>query len=371
MIVTHIQWYPYRVPLRRHFTNAHGTLAVREGAIIEVFVEGHISGIGEIAPMPEFGGETLNEALSMLPSIAADLLDHDLQAALSYLEVQQVARELPASVVCGLEMALLDALGKQEGCSMSTLLAPPSDEVRSAVPVNAVIGAQNIATTVQLACNAVAAGIRCLKLKMGNGMYDEVERVSAVRKAVGSEIHLRLDANEAWSFEQARTILSACEPLTIQYVEQPLRAYDLRGMYQLRQQVSIPIAADEAVYHLESARCVLAWEAADILIVKPQLAGGLRTAQRIIDEATGYHVPCVITSTIETGVGLLGALHLAAALPQISLECGLATLPLLNDDLVVEAIAVQNGTLALPQGPGLGVELDRAALAKYTITQNM
>ncbi len=332
MTITHIQWHPYRVPLRRHFTNAHGTLAVREGAIVEVFVEGHSSGIGEIAPMPEFGGETLNDALAALPPIAASFTGHNLTEALNCLGAQQEVGELPSSVTCGLEIALLDALGKREGRSISSLLTPTAHEVRPVVPVNAVIGAQSI-----------------------------------VRKAIGPEIHLRLDANEAWNFEQARTILSACEPLAIQYVEQPLPAYDLTGMYQLRQVVSIPIAADEAVYHLESARRVLAWEAADILIVKPQLAGGLRAGQRIIDEAARYHVPCVVTSTIESGIGLLGTLHLAAALPQVTLECGLATLHLLDDDFVVEDISIQDGALAVPQGPGLGVELDRAALAKYAI----
>jgi o-succinylbenzoate synthase len=317
--------------------------------------------------MPEFGGETLNDALAALPPIAASFAGHDLREALSYLDAQQEVGELPSSTACGLEIALLDALGKREGRSMSALLAPTAHEVRPVVSVNALIGAQSIAATVQQAHDAVVAGFRCLKLKMGNGLYDEVERVSAVRKAIGPEIHLRLDANEAWNFEQARTILSACEPLAIQYVEQPLPAYDLTGMYQLRQAVSIPIAADEAVYHLESARRVLAWEAADILIVKPQLAGGLRAGQRIVDEAARYHVPCVVTSTIESGIGLLGALHLAAALPQVTLECGLATLHLLDDDFVVEDISIQDGALAVPQGPGLGMELDRAALAKYTI----
>jgi L-Ala-D/L-Glu epimerase len=369
MTITHIQWYPYRVPLRRHFTNAHGKMAVREGTIVEVFVEGYLSGIGEIAPMPDFGGETLNEALSALRAITSDLVGQDITEALHYLCVQQEAGELPSSATCGLEIALLDALGKQQGCSMSALLALPAQEVRPVVPVNAVIGgAQSMAATVQLARDAVAAGFLCLKLKMGNGLYDEVERVYAVRNAIGPAIHLRLDANGAWDFEQARTILTACEPLAIQYVEQPLRAYDLTGMYQLRQAVSIPIAADEAVYHLESARRVLAWEAADILIVKPQLAGGLRAGQRIIDEAASYHVPCVVTSTIEAGIGLLGALHLTAALPQVTLACGLATLHLLEDDFVVEELSLQDGALALPPGPGLGVELDRAALAKYTVT---
>lgn len=369
MTITHIQWYPYRIPFRRHFTNAHGKMAVREGAIVEVFVEGHLSGSGEIAPLPDFGGETLNEALSALGAITSNLVGQGITEALHYLHIRQEAGELPSSTTCGLEIALLDVLGKQQGCSMSTLLAPTAHKVRPVVPVNAVIGgAQSIAATVQQACDAVATGFRCLKLKMGSGLYDEVERVSAVRNAIGPEIHLRLDANAAWDFEQARTILTTCEPFAIQYVEQPLRAYDLTGMYKLRQAISIPIAADEAIYHLESARRVLAWEAADILIVKPQLAGGLYAGQRIIDEAVKYHVPCVVTSTIETGIGLLGALHLAATLPQVTLACGLATLHLLEDDFVLEELSLQDGTLALPQGPGLGVELDRDTLAKYAVT---
>src|SRR5437588_12492201 len=99
-------------------------------------------------------------------------------------------------------------------------------------------------------------------------------------------------------------------------------------MSTLRQAVSIPIAADEAVHSLESARLVMEHEAADILVIKPQLAGGLRLVQQIIADATAWGIQCVITSTIETGIGLTAALHLAAA-TAITLECGLATLSLL------------------------------------------
>jgi L-alanine-DL-glutamate epimerase-like enolase superfamily enzyme len=107
-------------------------------------------------------------------------------------------------------------------------------------------------------------------------------------------------------------------------------------------------------------------EAADILVVKPQLAGELRTAQRIIQEATEHDVQCVITSTIETGIGLTAALHLAAASPDITLECGLATLPLLVDDLLIESLPLRHGFIEVPIGPGLGVELDRKALERWT-----
>jgi L-alanine-DL-glutamate epimerase-like enolase superfamily enzyme len=136
-------------------------------------------------------------------------------------------------------------------------------------------------------------------------------------------------------------------------------------MRMLRQAIAIPVAADEAVYNLESAYLLLDSEAADILIIKPQLAGGLRVGQQMIQAATERGVRSVITSMIETGIGLAADLHLAASSPGVTLECGLATLRLLVDDLLVDELPVRNGFLTVPTGPGLGVELDRQALDRY------
>jgi L-alanine-DL-glutamate epimerase-like enolase superfamily enzyme len=136
-------------------------------------------------------------------------------------------------------------------------------------------------------------------------------------------------------------------------------------MHRLSLEIPIPIAVDEAVYNLESVYLVLDSEVADILVIKPQLAGGLRIGQQMIQAASERGVSCVITSTIEAGIGLAAELHLAAASPTITLECGLATLPLLADDLLSEELLVRDGFLAVPTGPGLGVELDRQALDRY------
>jgi o-succinylbenzoate synthase len=363
MTIIDIRWYPYRIPFRSGFVTAHGTLTAREGAIVEVLTETGLAGIGEIAPLPAFAGGGLAEALASLSTFAPQLSRLTPGAALEM--VYACRATLPPTLVCGLECALLDVLGRMTQHSIASLLAEDEMQVRLSISVNAVIGAAEIQTTVQRAREAVAAGFRCLKLKPGGGVQEEIERVAAVRSAVGMDLDLRLDANEGWSMEQAETILSACAPFAIQYVEQPLKALDLQEMAQLRQRVQIPIAADEAVYDLASARRVLAWHAADVLILKPQLLGGLAICRQIIAEAAAHGVECVITSTLESGIGLLGALHLVAAAPQIKLACGLATLPLLTDDLLCEELLIQNGQLTLPQGAGLGCELDREALKRY------
>ncbi|HEU5228523.1 MAG TPA: o-succinylbenzoate synthase [Ktedonobacteraceae bacterium] len=370
MTIIDTQWRSYRLPLRNSFTTAHNVLAAREGAIVEVITDEGIIGRGEIAPLPEFGSGTLAQAVVALPAMAAQLHSCQLNEALDCISIAIEAGTIPTSTACGLETALLDALGQLEGRTVGSLLACLHNDQPgplSAIPVNAIIGATTTQTVVMAARQAVAAGFGCIKLKVDSNVKEVIERVAAVRQAIGPAVHLRLDANEAWNIEQACSILNQCANYDIQYVEQPLKANDLEGMRKLRQQVSVPVAADEALHNLESVRRLLAEEAADILIIKSQLVGGLRTSRQIIREAAAHGMQCVITSAIESGIGLVAALHLAAASPEVSLECGLATLHLLADDLLVDDLPIHNGSIAVPSAPGLGVRLDRSALEHYTL----
>jgi L-Ala-D/L-Glu epimerase len=393
--IENVVWYPYRIPLRSRFTTPHGSLTAREGAIVEVIVEGGLSGVGEIAPLPEFAGNDLETALTPLPALSGQLKSKTPADALAFLYAG--SPELPATAVCGLESALLDAIGKHTDRSISILLSSPetrndlnsilstekyvgnrfitsgaSSPIPSpirGIPVNAVIGALPLAATIARAQELMAAGFQCIKLKVGSNPEQEVARVAAIRAAIGPSIHLRLDANAAWTLDQAVTILARCAAYDLQYVEQPLPADDLEGVCRLQRAVPVPIAADESVSTIDSARHVLVHAAADILIIKPQLVGGLRAAQQVIHEAAAHGVQCVITSVIESGVGVAGAAHLAAAMPEIELECGLATLSLLEDDLLLEGLAIRNGVFSVPAGPGLGISLDRAALARYGVAE--
>lgn len=375
--IVDVRWYPYRVPLRGRFTSAHEVLATREGVIVEVELREGFVGVGECAPLPEFSGGTLEEALLALPAVKCLLCGETLLSALTLL--QEAYSPIPAVTMCGLETALLDALGQLYHCSLANLLVLPSlthplndrtlesvsASVREAVTVNAVIGTPSLMLAVAQAEAAVTSGFACVKLKLGPDIHAASTLVEAVRTALGPAIHLRLDANESWNFVQARSILQSCERFDIQYVEQPLSRYDLLGMAELRRLTSIPLAADEMLSDLESACRVLESQAADVLIVKPQLAGGLRAGRQIIQEAAAHGVRCVVTSTIEAGIGVSSALQLAASCSEIDLECGLATLQMLTDDLIVDDLPVQRGHMTVPTGAGLGVGLDRAALLAY------
>jgi o-succinylbenzoate synthase len=373
MKILEIQWNTYRLPFLNSFTTAHGVMTARAGIIVQITAERGISGIGEIAPLPASGGGSLADACALLPALAARLHDKTLDEALELVLAEgkigtRAASAFSSPALCGLEIALLDAIGKAEGCGVCSLLSLADITPRATVPVNAIIAARSKEAAIAAAREARNNGFRCVKLKVGvgGGTREEIERVAAVRDAIGPATHLRLDANEAWNLEEAIVILSRCVPYTIQYVEQPLKAHDLAGMHALRQAVPIPIAVDEALHSPESARLILDNEAADILVIKPQLAGGLRAGQQIIQAAAERGVYSVITSTFEAGIGVVAALHLAAASPAITLECGLGTLHLLVDDLVVNDLSVRDSFLAVPTGPGLGIALDREALERYS-----
>ena len=360
MKILDIHWQPYSIPFAHSFATAHGDLAMREGAILMVITDTGLVGLGEMAPMPSMSGETLVEACEALAEVLPRLRESPLDTAL------MVIQNLPSSVVCGLEMALLDIHSKRDGYDIGMLLS--EEPLRTTVPVNTVIGAQSVEDVFISALSAKQRGFSCVKLKVGNTKNPaiDIERIAAARSALGSDIQLRLDANEAWTLEEARTILSQCVSYRIQYVEQPLPRRDLTGIQHLRRTISIPIALDESVSSLESAQRVLRYGAADILVIKPQLAGGLYRSRQIITEAAQRKVQCVITTTIESGISLAAALHLAAASPEVTLACGFATGHLLLDDLITDDIPISNGFIHVPTQPGLGVTLDEEALQTYS-----
>jgi len=403
MKISDFTWRVYRIPFRRPFTTAHGPLSLRTGALVSVRTDdGHV-GHGEIAPLPSQSGASLDAALGALPGLARELRGRELADILRFLAVQSssekqdgdgqhrrytlregdarsggprgrtVMGQLPSALVCGLETALLDAAGQASGRSVAALLAsgyPFAEDCESSAPrahvlVNAVIGGETLEMAVTQAQIAVKAGFACLKLKVTGASEVESERVAAIRAAIGPEVSLRLDANEGWSFEQARSLLTRCAPYAIQYVEQPLPARDLAGMARLRRVSPIPLGADEALTGLESALRILDTEAADVLILKPQLAGGLLACREIIQQANQRNVACVITSTLEAGIGVAAALHLAAASPEVTMACGLATLALLEDDLLRDGLMIERGCMAVPRCPGLGVALNRKVLQHY------
>jgi o-succinylbenzoate synthase len=209
---------------------------------------------------------------------------------------------------------------------------------RRAIPVNATVPRVAPGDAAAVVAEAAAAGISCFKIKVGTP--DDVDRVAAVRDAAGAAASLRVDANGAWDVETARARLAALARFQIELAEQPVARLD--DLAHLRRLVNVPLAADEAVRDVEDARQLKRLAAADALVVKVQPLGGVRGALAVIEEAG---VPAIVSSMLETSVGLAAGAALAACLPDLPFACGLATATVLAADIADEPLLPHDGTI--------------------------
>ncbi|HTT85981.1 MAG TPA: o-succinylbenzoate synthase [Acidimicrobiales bacterium] len=210
--------------------------------------------------------------------------------------------------------------------------------VRRHVKVSSVIPALSPVDAAALAREGTRRGMSCVKVKLGRG--DDLGRVAAVRDAVGPTVQIRVDPNGAWDLDTARRRLTGLARYDLEFAEQPVAT--LEDLARLRRLVDVPLAADEVVRSVDDARRLVRLQAADLLVVKVQPLGGVRAALEVV-EAAG--VPVVVSSMLETSVGLAAGLALAGAVPELPFACGLATATLLAADVTDDPLVPRDGRL--------------------------
>ncbi|MFG2001605.1 o-succinylbenzoate synthase [Spirillospora sp. NPDC048911] len=227
--------------------------------------------------------------------------------------------------------------------------------LRDTVPVNVTIPAVGPETA---AAMTRASGCRTAKVKVaerGQDEADDVARVEAVRDAIGPDGRIRVDVNGAWDVDRAVRMIRTLDRFGLEYVEQPCATLD--ELARVRRQVDVPVAADESIRRADDPLRVRAAGAADIAVLKVQPLGGVRAALKI---AEACELPVVVSSAVETSIGLAAGLALAAALPELPYACGLATLSLLEGDVVRHPLAAVDGAI-----PVRRPEVDEDALRRF------
>jgi O-succinylbenzoate synthase len=215
--------------------------------------------------------------------------------------------------------------------------------VRSAVPVNCTIPA--VGPTQAAAIVHASAGCRTAKVKVaekGESIDHDVERVAAVRDALGSSGRVRVDANGGWSVAAAVDAIGELSSYDLEYVEQPVASVE--ELAEVRRRVDVPIAADESIRRSSDPLRVKALDAADIAVLKVQPLGGVRACLQL---AETVRLPVVVSSALESSIGIAGGVALAAALPNLPYACGLATASMFSADVVAQPMRVLDGELAV------------------------
>lgn len=208
--------------------------------------------------------------------------------------------------------------------------------IRDVVPVNALVEGPSFDVDALM-------GFSCVKIKVGRRQpRSDLALVAAVRDVVGTSVSLRVDANGAWDEETAERVLTRMASHDIELAEQPVAS--LEAMGRLRRRVPVPLAADECVRSVEDALQLRRLAAADVIVLKVQPLGGVWSA---LDVAEASAVPALVSSMMETSVGTAVGLHLAAALPQLPLACGLATAGVSGVDVTRRPLVAECGVLTL------------------------
>jgi O-succinylbenzoate synthase len=205
-------------------------------------------------------------------------------------------------------------------------------------------------------------GCRTVKVKVaepGQQLADDVARVAEVRRYLGPEGRIRIDANGGWNVDEAEHAIHAMNEFDLEYVEQPCASVEeLADIRKRVKYLGVPIAADESVRKAADPLAVARANAANILVIKAQPLGGNAAALRIVAEAG---LPVVVSSAIETSVGLSMGLHLAASIPELDYDCGLGTAALLAADVVERPLVPESGGIEVRRVEPSAALLDRHA----------
>jgi muconate cycloisomerase len=369
MRVERVETVAYALPFRAPYVTARGTLERREMVLLRLRTDEGAEGLGEAVPLSLRAGHGLAEVEAAVREAADRLVGLDLNpgteeplaiAVATFLELVR-PRKLPPPAAAALECALFDLAAKELGEPLwATLKASDAAPVET----NATLTAAAPSRLAEQAEEWQAEGFQTFKLKVGR--EDDVEGVAAVREAVGAEARVRVDANEAWGPRDAVRVLRELEPLGIELAEQPVAG--LRGMARVAGDVAIPLSGDESINDEADAHRAVQRRACAFATAKLSKVGGIGTARAI-----GAVIPTYLSSALDGPVGIAAAAHAAQVLRSAGddpgVAHGLATQRLFADTVASRECELRDGYLHLPAGPGLGIAIDEAALARHRLDQ--
>lgn len=352
MKISKVEVIPYAMPFREPYVTARGRLERREMVLLRLRSDDGLLGLGEAVPLSMRGGVGLAQVVEELERLAdRDELDEGV------LRSDAVGLSPPAR--CAALTALLDLRGRR--AAAEGVFHPVAAEP---VECNATVVAGEAAAVVADAVRWAEDGFRSFKLKLGVG--DDVGQVRAVREALGPAAKIRIDANAAWDTETATRTLTELEELGIEFAEQPVATPD--AMAQVAGSTSIPLAGDESIEICADAEEAIRLGTCDLAGLKISKVGGPEAAIEIAEV-----MPSFVSSALDGPVGIAAAAQVAQTLDATApkeaprFAHGLATQRLFTSSIASTECELRGAMLHVPEGPGLGVEIDEAALQAHRL----
>ena len=353
MRITRVRLGRISVPLRVPFKTALRSMDSVEDVVVEVHTDAGAIGYGEAPPTGVITGDTTGAIVGAVQDhIGRAILDRDVDDLEDLLQRVQRSIVHNTSAKAAVDMALWDLYGQLHKIPVYKLLGG----ARKCIVTDITISVNPPEEMARDARDAIGRGYDCLKVKVGANPTLDVERLSAVRRAVGDGVCIRIDANQAWRPREAVRILNEMQEkgLAIEFVEQPVKAQDIDGLRYVTEHSDVPVLADESVFSPEDAMRIMQTRAADLINIKLMKCGGLTNALKIASAAEVYGVECMIGCMLEAKISVNAAVELACA-KKIITKVDLDGPVLCSEDPILGGAVFREKEITVSDEPGLGI----------------
>jgi len=312
MIIKSIEISEILVPLVAPFKTALRTVEAVNDIVVKIVSDTGEIGYGEAAPTAVITGETKESIKSaILNYIKPSIIGMEIDNLESLMEKVNGCILKNTSAKAAVDMAIYDLYAKKFNSPLYKILGGYRNEITTDITISV----NNIDQMVLDSIKAINEGFNILKIKVGKDGEKDIERIKEIRKAVGKNVTLRVDANQGWTSKQAVKIINTFEDkdLNIELVEQPVKYWDLEGMKYVTKNTYTKILADESVFSPQDAIKIIQERAADLINIKLMKTGGIYNALKICDIAEVYGVECMIGCMLESKISVSSAAHLGSA----------------------------------------------------------
>ncbi|SDY75560.1 dipeptide epimerase [Tindallia californiensis] len=353
MKIKDIQFGIMEIPLKKPFKTALRTANVLSNVVVMIETDTGNQGYGEAPPTGVITGDTQGSIIGAIREhIKKSLIDRDIADIENNMVLLNHSILGNTSAKAALDMALYDLYAQVYQAPLYQILGG----CRSELITDKTISVNEPEEMVKDSLETVQEGYRTLKVKVGKNIKLDLNRLDKIRKTVGDNIKLRLDANQGWSVKEAIAAIKKMEErgFNIEFVEQPVKAGDIEGLKKVTDSVTTPIMADESVFSPEEALHLLQNRATDMINIKLMKAGGIHNALKICAIAETSGVECMVGCMLESKIAVTAAAHLAAA-KKVVTKVDLDSPLLCAEDPISGGIIYEKDKIILPEAIGLGL----------------
>ncbi|CAH2214706.1 mandelate racemase/muconate lactonizing enzyme family protein [Tepidibacter aestuarii] len=360
-----------KVPLKKvyNLSKAIGSIENTEPILVKIFTDEGLLGIGETNPFPHFTEETPETIKAIIKKyIGPSILGmNPLNIASIHKAMDSIIKGNYLSKAA-IDIACYDIKGKYSNLPIHNLL---QGRLREEIPIMWSLGSDLPEKNAEEAIKIKNQGYKSIMIKVGAlSIFDDIERIKSIRDAVGKDYPLIVDANQGLDVNTAIKFAKKIEKYDISLLEQPVPYWDIAGMAKVRQNINIPVSADESLFTIHDAKVLIESKAVDVFSIKVSKHGGIYKAKQIMDLAKTYGIYCLMNSMIEEGITQAASLQLGASASNLW-EFGHAYFsPLrLKEDITDYSNNIINGSIKINDKPGLGINAFDQIIEKYKVDE--